>query len=101
MALWFSDLAKIPEIKVCFADVDVMMPGLVPFFAMPWFVLFIYVSINFCPGPNKDPPSFLETYFEGVPLLQCRVLWRKPSFVRNFCCAQHQGLWRQAHSDAR
>ena len=50
---------------------------------------------------NKDPPSFLETYFEGVPLLQCRVLWREPNFVRNFCCARPQSLWHQSHSAAR
>ena len=61
----------------------------------------IFISITSPPGSNKDPPSFLDTYFEGLPLLRCRVLRRKPSLGRNFCCVQPQGLPRQAHSAAR
>ena len=48
VALWFLDLAKIPGIKVCF-----------------FMFQFLFV-LDLC---NKDPPSFLETSFEGVPLL--------------------------------
>ena len=54
VAVWFSSIAKIPEIKVCFI------------------ICFIYVLISFYRGSNKDPTcSLSETYFEGVPLLQC------------------------------
>jgi len=75
VALWFSSLAKIPEIKVCFI------------------VCFIYVSLSFCRGySNKDPfCSFSETYFKGVPLLQCRFLRREPRVVRNFWHVQPEG----------
>ena len=79
VALWFSDLAKIPEIKVCF--------------------LFMFQFI-FVPALTRIL-LFLETHFEGVLLLQCRVLLRGPSFVGNYCCVRHEGLWRQAHPAAR
>ena len=84
VALWFSPIAKIPEIKVCFI------------------VCFIYISISFSRGSNKDPTcSFSETYFEDVMLLQCRFLRRKPSFVRKFCCVESEGVWHQADPAAR
>ena len=64
VALWFSDLAKIPEIKVCFT-----------LFLLFCFLLkFLYKFSSF----------LSETRSEGVPLLQRCVLRSKPSLVRIF-----------------
>ena len=87
MALWFSDLAKIPEIKVCLTLFLLSCFG--------WFttVLATLFSFQFL---YKFSLFLSETHFEGVPLLQRRVLRSEPSLVRSFFGVQQENVWPQA-----